>query len=191
VGTRFRFWGPPRRASLVTLLFGFALLAAGLTGCGNETAVTAAEQEEPHSHPHVHDLAGEPAGHVDEHGDGCQGELPSPACPLVRSAFQGGTTAERRLYQTPGGRYTAADIAINGGPLPWRRFRYIESHHDMHPQPGDRLCPVTGTRASPRFTWIVGGKAYQFCCPPCIDEFVRQAKQHPRTIRPPEQYVKH
>jgi hypothetical protein len=191
VGTRFRFWGPPRRAGLVTLLFGFTLLATGMTGCGHETAVTAAEREEPHSHPHVHDLASEPAGHVDEHGDGCPGELPSSVCPLARAGIQAGSAAERRLYLTPGGRYTAADIAINGGPLPSQRFRYIESRHDMHPQPGDRLCPVTGTRASPRFTWIVGGKAYQFCCPPCIDELVRQAKQHPQTIRPPEYYVKH
>ena len=51
--------------------------------------------------------------------------------------------------------------------------------------------PITGTRASPRFTWIVGGKAYQFCCPPCVEEFVRQAKGRPRTIHPPEYYVKH
>jgi hypothetical protein len=157
-----------------------------------------AEHHDHEAEHHHEDEAGEHHadeahhdGHDDEHAE-MERMLAGQACPLSRVVEPDPpSAAERRLYLTPGGRYTAADIAINGPILPAQRFRGIESMHDMHPQPGDRLCPITGTRASPRFTWIVGGKAYQFCCPPCIEEFVRQAKERPRTIHPPEYYVKH
>jgi hypothetical protein len=196
VETQHWFRRQQRRACLAIILFGGVLLATGTTGCGNEPTVTAAAYgpTEP-SYPHSHDPATEPAAHAAEHADDHEAEasheMPAPACSMSRTTGHGGPTAEeRRLYLTPGGRYKAADIDANGPLLPSQRFRRIESRHDMHPQPGDRLCPVTGTRASPNFTWIVGGKAYQFCCPPCVDEFVRQAKEHPRTLRPPDHYVK-
>jgi hypothetical protein len=35
----------------------------------------------------------------------------------------------------------------------------------------------------------VGGKQYMFCCPPCIDEFVKLAKEHPEQVRDPAGYV--
>jgi hypothetical protein len=149
---------------------------------------------------HHDDEAGEHHNDEAHHHDGLDDDehaemekmLAGQACPMSHVVEPDPpTAAERRLFLTPGGRYTAADIAINGPILPGQRFRGVESVHDMHPQPGDRLCPITGTRASPRFAWIVGGKAYQFCCPPCVEEFVRQAKERPRTIRPPEYYVKH
>lgn len=98
--------------------------------------------------------------------------------------------AERELYQTPGGVYTAADIAANGPDLPSRRFAGISARHDMHPKPGDRLCPITGTLANREFPWVVAGETYTFCCPPCIEEFVRMAKEKPDAIKPPESYVK-
>jgi YHS domain-containing protein len=59
----------------------------------------------------------------------------------------------------------------------------------MNPKPGSPLCPITSTRADTRFRWNVGGKAYLFCCPPCIDEFVQRAKDEPTSIRRPEDYV--
>ena len=37
--------------------------------------------------------------------------------------------------------------------------------------------------------WVVGGKEYQFCCPPCADVFVRNAKEKPDELKPPEEYV--
>ena len=96
---------------------------------------------------------------------------------------------ERRLYLTPGGDYTAADIAANGRRTASDRFKGFRAKHDQHPKAGDRLCPVTNTKAHPDCSWVVGGKTYTFCCPPCVDEFVRQAKEKPGTIRPPEEYV--
>jgi YHS domain-containing protein len=64
------------------------------------------------------------------------------------------------------------------------------ARHDRFPAIGTRLCPISGTKADARFSWVIGGRRYQFCCPPCIEEFVQQAKQRPETIRPPQDYVK-
>lgn len=97
---------------------------------------------------------------------------------------------ERELYLTPGGLYTDADIAANGGETASMKFKGIPSSHDMFPEAGERICPVTKTRANPKFTWIVGGKPYQFCCPPCVDEFVRAAKQATEPLPEPESFVK-
>ncbi len=39
-------------------------------------------------------------------------------------------------------------------------------------------------------SWIVGGKPYRFCCPPCVEEFVKNAKESPDALMDPESYVK-
>jgi hypothetical protein len=96
---------------------------------------------------------------------------------------------ERELYLTPGGIYTAADIAANGNVTASEKFRGFRAKHDHNPQPGDRLCPITRTKANPDCAWIIAGQTYEFCCPPCIDEFVRLAKESPDAIAPPEAYV--
>jgi hypothetical protein len=97
---------------------------------------------------------------------------------------------ERQLYLTPGGKYTQADIKANGGMTASEKFQGRTSAHDAHPRRGERICPVTATKANPEFTWVVGGKTYQFCCPPCVDEFVKTAKEHPEEIKDPGDYVK-
>lgn len=97
---------------------------------------------------------------------------------------------EVKLYLTPGGVYTDADIKANGGMTASQKFKGVMSSHDMNPKPGDKICPVTMTKASPKFTWVVAGKAYEFCCPPCVDEFVKTAKSAPDEIKAPEEYVK-
>jgi hypothetical protein len=101
-----------------------------------------------------------------------------------------GDDEEQQLHRTPGGAYTQADIEANGRTLPSQKYRGFQARHDVNPRPGDRLCPVTRTVASPRCTWKVGDREYQFCCPPCIDEFVRLAREFPDQILPPEAYVK-
>jgi hypothetical protein len=96
---------------------------------------------------------------------------------------------ERALFQSVGGKYSRADIAANGPVLPSQKFRGFQAKHDYRPKPGDRLCPVTLTKANPNCTWIVGGQTYQFCCPPCIGEFVQQAKARPKEIKVPDFYI--
>ncbi len=101
------------------------------------------------------------------------------------------TDAEgEKLYLTAGGKYTEVDIVANGSITAAKKFAGAMSAHNMNPMPGDRICPVTQTKANPKFTWVIGGKNYEFCCPPCIDEFVRMAKEEPDQIKGPSEYVK-
>jgi hypothetical protein len=97
---------------------------------------------------------------------------------------------EENLYLTPGGKYTEADIKANGNMTASEKFKGLRSSHNARTKEGDKICPISETKANPQFLWIVGGKAYQFCCPPCVDEFVKLAKEQPEQIKEPEQYVK-
>lgn len=97
---------------------------------------------------------------------------------------------EQQLYLTPGGKYTEADIQANGNMTASQKFKSVMSSHNSKPKSGEKICPVTRTKANPNFTWVVGGKTYEFCCPPCIDELVKTAKEHPEEIKEPESYIK-
>lgn len=97
-------------------------------------------------------------------------------------------SAERDLYLTAGGRYTAADVAANGQMTASQRYQGFQARHDVNPQPGDLLCPITRTKANPSCTWIIDGSRYSFCCPPCIDEFLRVAKSEPEQLLKPHAY---
>ena len=119
-------------------------------------------------------------------GDRFRVELPAPSLEMVRGADDEET---RALYLTPGGKYTAADIAANGSLPAAEKFKGLVSAHDKKPQSGDRICPVTSTKANPKFSWVVDGRSYLFCCPPCVDEFVRTAKEHPEEIKEPTEYL--
>lgn len=98
--------------------------------------------------------------------------------------------AERKLYLSPGGKYTEADIKANGNVTATQKFKGLKAEHDLKPKVGDKICPITLTKANPKFSWIIGGKTYEFCCPPCVDEFVATAKEKPAEILPPEEYKK-
>src|SRR5262249_46657358 len=80
---------------------------------------------------------------------------------------------EKKLYLTPGGRYTEADIEANGHMTAAEKFKGLRSSHNARTKAGDKTCPISETKANPKFTWVVGGKTYEFCCPPCVDEFVK------------------
>jgi len=95
-----------------------------------------------------------------------------------------------RLFLTPGGKYTKEDIAANGGRTAQQAFKGFKAKHDADPKVGDRLCPISETKANPLCTWVIGGQTYEFCCPPCVEEFVRMAKETPDDIKDPADYVK-
>jgi len=97
---------------------------------------------------------------------------------------------EKKLYLTAGGIYTEADIKANGNMTASQKFKGFKARHDLKPAPGDKICPVTLTKANPLCTWIIAGKSYEFCCPPCVDEFVATAKESPADIKEPEAYRK-
>ncbi len=98
--------------------------------------------------------------------------------------------AERELYLTPGGKYTEADIEANGRQTASQKFAGFKAAHDLSPQAGDKICPITLTKANPKCSWVIGGEVYEFCCPPCVDEFVRLAKTEPEKLKAPGEYVK-
>jgi hypothetical protein len=101
-----------------------------------------------------------------------------------------GSEEARKLYLTPGGKYAEADIKANGNTIPAAKFKGIKSDHNAKPQPGDKICPISMSKANPKFTWVVGGKTYEFCCVPCIDEFMQTAKDKPNEIKDPSEYFK-
>lgn len=102
----------------------------------------------------------------------------------------GSSQDEQKLFFTPGGIYTQADIQANGPQLPMDKFREIATEHDMNPKEGDLLCPITMTKANKSFPWQIGGKTYYFCCPPCIGEFVKRAKENPEGFPNPQDLIK-
>ena len=65
------------------------------------------------------------------------------------------------------------------------------ARHDLKVHSGERICPITETKANERFFWWVGGKRYTFCCPPCVEEFVLKAKKgEPEARKLSKEYVK-
>jgi hypothetical protein len=113
----------------------------------------------------------------------------SPAPPEHGMPRPAASAKARQLYLTPKGKYTEADIKANGAQTARQKYGDQMSAHDAHPRPGDRICPISQTKANPKFTWVVGGKTYQFCCTPCIDEFVKLAREKPDEIGEPGDYV--
>ena len=100
------------------------------------------------------------------------------------------TAADRAIFLTPGGAYTASDIKANGNTAPAIRYSGYIPAHEAKVAPGTQVCPISETRPDPALKWVVGGKEYIFCCPPCITEFVQKAKKSPTLIKPPTGYRK-
>jgi hypothetical protein len=97
---------------------------------------------------------------------------------------------EKKLYLEPGGLYTEEDIKANGTTVPSERFKDAVWAHDEDLKTGDKVCPVTANKAEAECSWIVGGKKYEFCCPPCLDKFMMWAKTKPEKVKDPGDYVK-
>lgn len=97
---------------------------------------------------------------------------------------------EQKLFLTQGGLYTAADIQANGKTVPTVKYKGIRAQHDDNPKVGDKICPISKTKANPKFTWVISGKTYEFCCIPCIEEFVVMAKEKPGDVKEPKDYIK-
>jgi len=86
----------------------------------------------------------------------------------------------------PRAGYTQADVEAAGGAIPSAKYKGLKAGHTVRAKRGDRLCPVSRIQADSRITWVVKGKTYEFCCSPCIVDFVSLAKDRPEEIVPPE-----
>lgn len=100
------------------------------------------------------------------------------------------TQREADLFLKPGGIYTAADILKNGSVVPSVKFAGLSWSHDDDLKPGDKMCPVTFNKADKQCAWQVNGERYEFCCPPCLEKFVRWAKESPEKVKKPSDYIK-
>lgn len=94
----------------------------------------------------------------------------------------------RELYLKPGGIYTAADIKANGTVPAMEKYKGKTWEH-ADKKPGDKVCPVTDNKAEAECVWTVQGQRYEFCCPPCVDKFIRQAHFEPEKIKDAKEYV--
>jgi hypothetical protein len=94
------------------------------------------------------------------------------------------------LYLTPGGIYSAADIKANGDTTPDIKYKDVRFKHSHDPlRPGDKVCPITSKHANSECAWIVDGQRYEFCCKPCIDDFIEWAHHDTAKIRKANLYV--
>jgi YHS domain-containing protein len=109
--------------------------------------------------------------------------------PLEEAEVARAEADEAALYATPKGKYLADDVRRNGTVPASRKYRGERPSHDDRPAPGERVCPVSRERVDARFVWVIGGKEYRFCCPPCIDEYVATAKERPDEVKEPEFYL--
>lgn len=106
------------------------------------------------------------------------------------SRAPGPSQREIDLFLKPGGIYTAADISKNGNVVPSVKFQDAVWEHAEDLKPGDKVCPVTVNKADEKCAWWVNGKEYEFCCAPCLEKFVKWAKESPEKIKDPEEYRK-
>jgi YHS domain-containing protein len=165
------------------LLVSFALLSLGCqktqvrTSTPEENTVKAVKKGHAHSEGASH-ATDKPNTDAQRHSD------------VTPSASQIEIDEERKLYLTAGGLYTTEDIKANGTTTASEKFKGFKASHDIKPKVGDRICPITLTKSNTKCTWIIGGKKYEFCCPPCVEEFVKLAKEDPKAIKAPEEYIK-
>ncbi|MBC8139431.1 MAG: hypothetical protein H8F28_26435 [Fibrella sp.] len=113
-----------------------------------------------------------------------------PANALPSGEVRPLSAADKALFLIPGGVYTKADIKANGNTSPYVKFAGYIPSHDALVKSGEPVCPISETRPDPALRWMVRGKEYTFCCPPCIAEFVQKAKKTPGAIKSPEAYRK-
>lgn len=114
---------------------------------------------------------------------------PANALPTV-AGVKPMSAADKALFLTPGGVYTKADIVTNDNTSAYLKYASVVPVHDAKVSVGDPVCPISETKPNPALTWVIGGKTYTFCCPPCIAEFVQKAKTDPEQIKSPETYIK-
>lgn len=95
----------------------------------------------------------------------------------------------REYYLKPGGVYTAADIEANGNMPATEKLVGIVHKEQAALKSGDKICPISKKKAQPECSWVVQGQKYEFCCPPCVDRFVRYAHDEPGKIKDASAYV--
>lgn len=143
---------------------------------------------QPAADVHTIGLHGEFADvHAHHHDDDGDEGTPLTADQQKRMAIA--DAKARELFSTPGGAYTAEDIARNGTVPPSERFEKVEFLYSMKAHEGQPVDPILATKTAGAYDWYVGGKRYHFASIASIEEFVIRAKRDPKSILPPDRYV--
>ncbi|MBI1832083.1 MAG: hypothetical protein HYR84_11605 [Planctomycetes bacterium] len=103
--------------------------------------------------------------------------------------YQAPKKSAANLFLTPGGIYTAADIKANGNTTPDVKLKGIRAKHAKDLNVGDRICPITEKKAQAEIAWIVNGQTYQFCCQPCVENFIEWAHNDTAKVKTASDYV--
>ena len=69
------------------------------------------------------------------------------------------------------------------------RVRGMAGVYEMSNADRDKICPVTKNKAEAECAWVVQGQRYEFCCPPCLDKFMRWAHNEPEKVKNANEYV--
>jgi len=117
------------------------------------------------------------------------GEDEAWSAPKDVQGIEDANAKAKSIFSTPGGAYTQKDIALNGTTPPYERFHRIRYQFAMRPFPGQPIDPILKTKASPAFSWFVGGQRYHFASIASMEEFVIRAKKDPSSILPADQYI--
>ena len=94
------------------------------------------------------------------------------------------------LSTTPGGIYTAEDIKANKNVTPNEKYKGRNFHDGAKAKVGDFICPHTKEKANPECVWTIQGQSYQFCCTPCIGQFLKLAHNDWTKVKDAKEYVK-
>jgi len=177
--------------SKVGLLFGAAIVGAVGVGFWDHMVQAtvqkladqniANQKQDPAVDPHILGIHGKWSDpRIDEDG-------PRSAKDLAEIAKA--DEIARPIFETPGGAYTAQDIAMNGTRPPFERFNRFAFNPKMKAFPAQPLDPITLTKTGGALDWYVGGKLYHFASVASLEEFVIRAKKDPKSVPPPEMFV--
>jgi YHS domain-containing protein len=89
---------------------------------------------------------------------------------------------------TPKGKYTEDDIKKNGSITPMEKYAKLK-HIGGEPAVGDTICPDSKEKANPECVWVIQGQTYAFCCPSCINSFLKVAQNEPEKVKDAKEYV--
>jgi hypothetical protein len=106
-----------------------------------------------------------------------------------REAPEAKKTSTEDLYTKPGGLYTEADIKANGTHRAVEKYKGL-AHAEATLKEGDKYCPISKEKANPECSWVINGQCYEFCCPPCVERFLKLAHNEPEKVKDAKFYVK-
>ncbi len=134
-----------RKYSVSMQVAAVVAVAIALAGCANDQNDPSGDATAKSPSPNQESSATKKTGQNHAHPADAEAAdvMPDPV----------GDDEERNLYLTPAGLYTEADIQANGNVTASQKFKGFKAKHELKPKSGDKICPVTMTKANPKCAW--------------------------------------